>query len=441
MCGFASHFGSKKAFLVDYKRLTLYSCLMIKQRIFRSRRLTGLIPILHLVLTSTFALAGDEISDVEGLIDEIIVTNFSDLDDGLCDADCSLREALNKSNNLVGASGSIVFDNSVFSVPRIINLAEALPDITNSLNLAGPGADLLTVRRDSENSFGIFNVPGPGLSIEMSDLTISNGNSQFGVGGGIYSESHLVLNSVVVSDSRADDGAAIYLSADGEFRYCSFHTNESNRGGGIFYRGGEGNVLRIENSSISDNMARQGGAIYFQNFDVADHVEMTISSSTLVANTTIWTLVMETEGEGRTSQVTLDNSIIAGGSEANLVSLSGSGGTPTFISIGYNLTDDNSSLLLNATGDQVEMDPMLGPLGNYGYPIPGHPPLPGSPVIDGGSCAVSGLSVDQRHVARPFDAPDVANVADGCDIGAIEWTDDVFEDGFEPNGTLAVSSL
>jgi len=414
---------------------------MTKKCVFHSRWRSRWLLVLHLALASTFVSAGEDISHVEGLIEEITVTNFSDLDDGLCDADCSLREALNKSNSLVGASGNIVFDNTVFSVPRIINLTEALPDITNSLNLAGPGADLLTVRRDSNNSFGIFSIPGSGLYIEMSDLTISNGNSQFGVGGGIYSASYLVLNTVVVSNSLADDGGAIYLGAGGEFRYCNFHTNQSDRGGGIFYRAGEGDILHIENSTISNNIAAQGGAIYFQNFDDADQMEMTISSSTLARNTSIWTFVMQTDGAGRSSVVTLDNSIFADGGEANLVGLSGSGSTPTFTSLGYNLTDDNGSFVLNATGDQVDTDPMLGPLGNYGYPIPGHPPLAGSPLIDGGNCAVSGLSDDQRRVARPVDAPDVANVADGCDIGAIEWSDDVFEDGFENKGIVPASSL
>ena len=43
-----------------------------------------------------------------------------------------------------------------------------------------------------------------------------------------------------------------------------------------------------------------------------------------------------------------------------------------------------------------------------------------SPALDGGSCAVSGLTTDARGVARPKDHPAVGNVADGCDVGAFE---------------------
>jgi CSLREA domain-containing protein len=414
---------------------------MIRTGAIRFGRLSIAIPVFYLVLAGTFVSAGDGSSRVAGLAQDIVVTNFSDVDDEQCDANCSLREAINQSNSLVGMSGNIVFDSTVFNVPRIIQLATALPDITNSLNLAGPGAGLLTVRRDSEIAFGIFNIPASGLYIEMSDLTISNGNAQSSSGGGISSGSYLVLNDVVVSDSQADIGGGVFLGAGGEFRYCGFHSNLSGRGAGIFYWGGEGDVLRIENSTISNNTAPQGGAIYFLNSDNANQIELAISSSTLVGNTSPWTLVMHTDGAGRTSTVTLDNSIVASGGEANLVSLSGSGSTPTFVSMGNNLTDDNGGFVLNATGDRVETDPMLGPLGTFGSPIPGHLPMVGSPVIDAGSCAVSGLLDDQRHVARPSDAPGVENVADGCDIGALEWTNDVFEDGFEIKGTVVVGAL
>jgi PKD repeat protein len=42
----------------------------------------------------------------------------------------------------------------------------------------------------------------------------------------------------------------------------------------------------------------------------------------------------------------------------------------------------------------------------------------GSPAIDQGSCP--GFTADQRGAARPSDFPSIANVGDGCDIGAYE---------------------
>lgn len=54
-----------------------------------------------------------------------------------------------------------------------------------------------------------------------------------------------------------------------------------------------------------------------------------------------------------------------------------------------------------------------------------------SPVIDAGDCG-SGILMDQRGVNRPFDVTGVANVVDGCDIGAAEsFSDLIFRNGFE----------
>jgi CSLREA domain-containing protein len=368
---------------------------------------------------------------VLGVSEQITVTNFSDIDDGLCDADCSLREALDAANGLAGGTANIDFDATVFNTPRIINITAALPDISIDLNLAGPGADLLTVRRDSVDNFRIFNIPVSGLNIEMSGLTISNGYPDIMDGGGIRSDSRLVLTAVALDNNQADQGGGVALFAGGEFSHCAFSANQAGRGGGIFFEGGEGDVLQVSNSTISGNVADQGGAIYFLNFDDADQVELSLRSSTIADNTSIWIIVMHTDGEGRSSLTTLDNSILANGGQTNLVGLSGQDATPTFVSLGYNLADDNGSLLLDATGDQIDTDPLLGPLGNNGYSTPTRSLLTGSPAIDAGSCVVSGVADDQRGVARPFDVVAVANVDDGCDSGAFEWTEGIFADGFE----------
>jgi hypothetical protein len=64
-----------------------------------------------------------------------------------------------------------------------------------------------------------------------------------------------------------------------------------------------------------------------------------------------------------------------------------------------------------------------------------------SPAVDAANCALSGVTRDQRGKHRPFDRPGSANVADACDIGALEWSDlngngsedsdEIFHDGFE----------
>jgi len=88
-------------------------------------------------------------------------------------------------------------------------------------------------------------------------------------------------------------------------------------------------------------------------------------------------------------------------------------------SAGYNLADDTSCGLTNATDKQAAgLDPKLGALANNGGPTQTLLPLTGSPLIDAIAAAAcqsgpaAGITVDQRGVARPQ--------GPGCDIGAVE---------------------
>src|SRR5207248_557682 len=51
---------------------------------------------------------------------------------------------------------------------------------------------------------------------------------------------------------------------------------------------------------------------------------------------------------------------------------------------GYNLSSDNGGGFLNAIGDQINTDPLLGPLQNNGGPTFTHGLLTGSPAINAG---------------------------------------------------------
>ena len=92
-------------------------------------------------------------------------------------------------------------------------------------------------------------------------------------------------------------------------------------------------------------------------------------------------------------------------------------------SLGYNLSNDDGGGLLTAMGDQINTDPMLGPLQDNGGPTFTHAPLTGSPAIDAGKNFTAGTT-DQRGAGfvRTFDDPSIANAngGDGTDIGAFE---------------------
>jgi hypothetical protein len=56
----------------------------------------------------------------------------------------------------------------------------------------------------------------------------------------------------------------------------------------------------------------------------------------------------------------------------------------TITSAGYNLSSDDGGGYLNGPGDQINTDPLLGPLQDNGGPTQTHALLPGSPAIDAG---------------------------------------------------------
>jgi hypothetical protein len=56
----------------------------------------------------------------------------------------------------------------------------------------------------------------------------------------------------------------------------------------------------------------------------------------------------------------------------------------TVTSYGYNVSSDDGGGYLNGTGDQINTNPLLGPLQNNGGPTFTHQLLPGSPAIDTG---------------------------------------------------------
>ena len=93
-------------------------------------------------------------------------------------------------------------------------------------------------------------------------------------------------------------------------------------------------------------------------------------------------------------------------------------------SLGYNLSSDDASILLNQPTDQNSTDPMLDSNGlqDNGGATPTIALQPGSPAIDKGK-NFSGSNTDQRGAgfARTYDSgvPN-ATGGDGTDIGAFE---------------------
>ena len=176
------------------------------------------------------------------------VTKTADTNDGVCNADCSLREAFAAANAAASAD-TINFDTDIFSTAQTITLsgAELINGTDNSpanynasgdLTINGTGADLLSI--SGNNASRVIYNQNSLLTITGVTITGGNGVSSFdnGLGGGINNSGQLNLNDSIVTGNTTDLG-----------------------GGGIYT--GASRVLNINNSSVSNNTARNGGGIYY----------------------------------------------------------------------------------------------------------------------------------------------------------------------------------
>jgi predicted outer membrane repeat protein len=163
-------------------------------------------------------------------------------------------------------------------------------------------------------------------------------------------------------------------------------------GGGI-----SGNNTTITNSTITGNSALRGGG-----FAGGGNIAHTTFSQNSAPDGGALYL---------SSPLEVGNTILkAGASGVNIFNNGGS-----LITHGYNISSDDGGGFLNGPGDQINTDPMLGPLQDNGGPTFTHALLPGSPAIDAG---------DPNFIPPPYydqRGPDFLRVRNGhIDVGSFE---------------------
>jgi len=396
------------------------------------------------------------------LADTITVTNTNDGGPG------SLRQALADAQT----GDTVVFD---LGGAATIFLTSGELVINKNIAVIGPGANLLTIARaQGAPIFRIFHV-APAHTVMIQAVTVTNGSGQgFAIGGaGIWNDhSNLTVTNCVLRGNAVDrqvSGGGISNDA-GFSGSASLTINNSivagnnlgatgtaNFGGGIYNFGLAGNAnLTINNSTISGNRAFQGGGLFSDGGVPGSIAVVTINNSTFSGNYADQYAggIMNEANEGGQATVTVTNSTFAGNSSCNCNFFAGAifndgntkpGGAMlemantifkgdltnpanifnqggVVISDGYNLTNDAGVLNtnggmggFNAPGDQINTDPMLGPLQDNGGLTPTHELLPGSPAIDAGDPNFTPPpSFDQR-------GPGFDRVVNGLiDIGSFE---------------------
>jgi uncharacterized repeat protein (TIGR01451 family) len=379
-------------------------------------------------------------TDVGCITDPLVLTNA---DSGAG----SLRQAIKDA-----CTGSkITFDMSAGHVTSPITLTTAELLINKNLTLAGPGANVLTVMRSTAGatpSFRIFNVSSG--TVNMSGLTISNGNAS--TGGGILNQGTLRLIGCAISGNNAPtSGGGIQNGSGGTFvtlniidSTISGNTSAS-FGAGINNEGFSGTAtLSIVNSTISGNSAPSfGGGIY--NDANTGTATLDITNSTISGNTAsssgggIYNF-----GNTGTGTITVRNTIISDNKALNA-----SNGPDIFNSAGT--VSGSNNVIQTSTGYTItgssnfNVDPLLEKNGsgililkNNGGPTLTLLPLPGSPAINAGSAAnlpadtfdvdgdsdtAEALPIDQRGFARIIGAnPDIGAVETNYTIAATAGT-------------------
>jgi CSLREA domain-containing protein len=348
----------------------------------------------------------------------LTVTKTADTNDGMCDVDCSLREAIT-----AAASGDTIVFSSLFDTPRTVVLAGSQLVINKDLTIAGAGADRLTVSGNGQSR--VFHVQ-TSARLTLSGMTITGGNGHYG--GGIFNEGRLDLAECHITGNTAGSsgGGVGSLLGSASINNSTISNNTAElRGGGIWHDS-VGLTLRVTNSTVSGNTVSsasgEGGGIW------------AMSTAGLIIDIMIWSSTITDNFPGGVSAVGTSNgvgvdvlsSIIAANRDNGVFpDVDGHFSTSGFNLIGNIGTADGldggfgSSLIGNPI---VQADPKLGPLANNGGPTPTHALLPCSLAIDRGKNFV-GVN-DQRGTgfSRVVDFPEVRNPTDGdgSDVGSLE---------------------
>jgi nitrous oxidase accessory protein NosD len=287
----------------------------------------------------------------------------------------------------------------------------------------------------SGSGIGIYNDTNGTLAIRSSTIS-GNYTEDFpfdGNGGGIYNTgSAEITGSTISGNFPTTNGGGIYNTGRAEITDSTVRQNSTRRTGGGIYNGG---TLAITNSTLSDNMAVDerkgyggglvnGGALTILDSTLSgNHADgggggiqnngpLMITNSTLSDNFS-YPNALDSGGSIRNSGdgvLQIENTILNAGSVDLIFNNSA-----TVVSHGYNLCSDNGGGFLNSSGDQINTDPMLGPLQDNGGPTFTHRLLTGSPAIDLG---------DPNFTSPPFydqRGPGYDRVYNGrIDIGSFE---------------------
>ncbi len=332
------------------------------------------------------------------------VTKTADTNDGVCDTDCSLREAIVAANASPGAD-TVVVPAGTYSLTLLgsgeDSAASGDLDILDDVAIQGAGA-LTTIVDAAPLAAGgaadrVFHIPfsGHAGAVSISGLTIQGGggvNAGAGVDNDSLHTSLTITDCTIQKNSVALDGGGISTAGPLVVDRSTLTLNSAGTGGGALIAGAffEETSATITNSTITANHSGDfcGGLWWFG--------QLTLVSSTVSGDTQSRFGDLYTFDGGATVQ----NTLIDGSCTAAIGSQGG------------NLESPGDTCSFHQASDQAGVaDPMIGALASNTGDTPTLALLPGSPALDAAVTATC-PATDQRGVPRPQGA--------ACDIGAFE---------------------
>jgi CSLREA domain-containing protein len=356
------------------------------------------------------------------------VTKAANSNDGACNADCSLREAVAAADS----GDTVVFDSNL--VGQTITLGGSHIVITkritidgylNNPNVAfisgsntsrifhiqsGAGLTLKNMTLVQGNGVGFVGDPGGGVggailadngSLSLDRVSLRGNQAVFSGAVALYGGTHHFTNSSFTGNSAETNiaiaalfGATLYMSnTTVSGNYLSVNNPDALGAGGITMQGAN---LIVRNSTIANNSAQRGGGISVVNSLSFD------------------------------STIDIGNTIVAGNTATVIGQDIRTSNDLTIISRGGNLIQNTETVpdgTFTQPKDLTGVNPLLAPINanSDGFPVQVHPLQAGSPARNGGinANAVDPLSNQPLTTdARGAGFPRIT--AGTVDIGAFE---------------------
>ncbi len=350
--------------------------------------------------------------------------------DGVCDANCTLRDAIDVANKSPGADTIVLGPAAYGAVQDWCNGGKRLDCgsmvITDDVTIQGAGAYITSVLIP-ENlivASRIFEVNGdftkPRVKVTLTNLAVRHGGGAQIAGGGMSMQhAEVTLRNVSFDGNVGSTGAALAVGNDSllTMEHSSIINSHSYNGGAI---DNAGQTVRLTNVTLSKNTSDSaiGGAIVNTNGAVfLNHV-------TAVRNLP-GTLHSASGASSSQAVFQIKNSVLVATGNTNCTGMQFAGGVHLFQatysaesggSCGYGVdpaaASHNKWQIPAATLANASLVSST-----WETPIPFHALPAGSPAVDGAEPATAATD-DIRHKARPVDGN-----ADGSalpDMGALE---------------------